>query len=609
MINLTMELNNPKYWIDTLEEINLKNKNLPDSLDLKTLIESLPNHEWTPPHLVKIPKSDGKSLRDIYIFNETDSLIMKVINRILFAKCKNEISDSVYSYMKGKRTFHAAKGIQRMIKDKKLYGVKLDLSNFFLEITQVSIIKALTELIGDYEGFNLMFRLFNLNKYNYKGETITKYLSIMPGSAISSFFANYILRDIDDYISNSTIAYARYSDDLIFFCETQEALNNVIETTKSLIADLGLHINPKKVKFIDSRETIEFLGLEISKDKITVNDKYMRKVKSKIKSICKKERKLFEMGRQCIPNMQRACSSINRFLYGEIFINSLQHSSTRISYAFSNVDSWESFQKLDFYIADQLRFLMSGKHNKTLYHDLSMEKLASFGFIPIVKMYHLFKVDKDIYMNKVSTLFNKSRTDLRYLHFPKAEITERNIRKKYRNFSTLFEKMIKDRNSYFIINDKKVNPEYILFDLPNQQIKFGDITIAKRNVTLIDSLVCCIDEEIVEVSFSESKLGNVQIDESELIHLYLDSQVTIDSSRSIYEYNLFRKYKFMDLVNDLGEDYFNLYECNNLKTSKFMFGVYNYINCNDNFNPNNQKFIKLSEKGYHLIIDTSWGVK
>lgn len=606
MINLIEELNNPRYWIDTISEIKNKDKPIPGNLDVHTLILNLAKHGWTPPHLVRVPKSDGKSLRDIYIFNDLDSLIMKVINKILFTKFKSEISESVYSYIKGKRTFHAAKYIQSMIKDKNLYGVKIDLSNFFLGVTQESIVQVLTELVSDYDGFNLMFRLFNINSYTYKNEMNEMFLSMMPGAAISSFFANYILKDVDDYISKNTEVYSRYSDDLIFFCNSQKELNEVVDNTKDLVAKLGLSLNPKKTEYLDSSQTIEYLGLKITEDKIDVSDKFMKSLKSKIKSICKKERKYYEMNKASFPDLQRTCGIINRFLYGEIFINALQHSSTRISYAFSNVDNWESFQKLDYYIADQLRFLMNGKHNKTLYHSLSMDKLSYFGFQPLVKMYHLFKVDKDIYMNKVSTLLGNSNLERAFVYTSKLEISEYYSEVVYNNFSELYKDLLKNRKNKIVIEGSLVNPEYLIFDIPRKVIKFRETIIAENGSLTVDKITCILDGKHLEILFKSKTLASEFIGKETLMWLYLDSQVTLDLNRQRYNYNLFRKYKMMDLINDFGEECFRLYESIDVKIAEFMSIMYFYLNCKENINPRELQFIKISKDDYHLVIEKSW---
>lgn len=106
------------------------------------------------------------------------------------------------------------------------YGVKLDISAYFNSVSETYLRKILDELmVGEDELKRVLHDLFFDNTVIYKGRLIQEFKSLIPGTSLSSFFANYCLKDLDNYIVNKLgITYARYSDDIIFFADTIEEL-------------------------------------------------------------------------------------------------------------------------------------------------------------------------------------------------------------------------------------------------------------------------------------------------------------------------------------------------------------------------------------------------
>ena len=272
MINLMLALNVDGNYLTILQEMRKKHKKLDCNKTLNELkSEIFDGYRWQPPNLVKIPKPDGIKTRDIFIFNDENSLVQKVINKVLTDNFGLLVSDCVFSYKKGVRTFNAAKHIQTYLKSSDYVGIKVDIHNYFMSVNSKTIDSALNELIADEDGLTLVKSLLRSDEYYYKSELQHEHLGIMPGCAISSFLANYLLRDVDAYLEKTCIAYARYSDDLILFCNNENELASVMETLKSLLENKGLELNPKKVSKINSSDKIEFLGLEITKDYIDIS--------------------------------------------------------------------------------------------------------------------------------------------------------------------------------------------------------------------------------------------------------------------------------------------------------------------------------------------------
>ena len=58
---------------------------------------------------------------------------------------------------------------------------------------------------------------------------------IMAGTPLSAFYANLFLSGLDAHFSERDILYARYSDDLIVFAETEEECQKHAETVRQFL--------------------------------------------------------------------------------------------------------------------------------------------------------------------------------------------------------------------------------------------------------------------------------------------------------------------------------------------------------------------------------------
>ncbi len=189
-------------------------------------------------------------------------------------------------YKKGVKTLTA---IEYLLSDKDIfnkYGVKLDISAYFNSVSETYLRKILDELmVGEDELKRVLHDLFFDNTVIYKGRLIQEFKSLIPGTSLSSFFANYCLKDLDNYIVNKLgITYARYSDDIIFFADTIEELKVGLQKVSEKLAELGLKINENKYEWFKPGDEITYLGLKIQGDKIDISKNSAKKIQEKDKA-------------------------------------------------------------------------------------------------------------------------------------------------------------------------------------------------------------------------------------------------------------------------------------------------------------------------------------
>lgn len=615
------ELKRDSHYYVILEEMRKKHKHLYTEKTLHELkSEVLNGYTWQSPKMVQIPKSDGIRMRDIFIFEEENSFVQKTINHILTKNFNLLVSDCVFSYKKGVSTFNAAKHIQRFLKSGEFPGMKVDIDNYFMSVSNSAINQAIDELISDTEGKDLLKSLLSIDTYEYKGELHKANLGIMPGCAISSFLANYLLKEVDSYLKSSCITYARYSDDLIFFCESEEKLEEVVLMLKRLLSDKGLKINSNKMHKLNSKDKLEFLGLQITKDYIDISDVTFKKLKDTVKSVCKgvrNKQKRLNIKQQEFYLVQ-AINKINNVLYRSIIKTTMEHKSGRVTYAFGNITRVNTLLELDYYIKDCLRYVYTGKHNKANSRLVPTERLKELGYVPILNLYNLYKMDRDVFYNELA-LLNIDRTSNfnLYVDINQERLTESDDIKLLLFMGT-FENIYLNvlEYGYFIFNDKPVYAEALNIDIVERTIRFGDILIAKENKVVIQELFCKIQDKFYHIILKDNVVSNdMDTNPSKLLNKYLNASITGDYSRSIKRVisgfkakRLFRNYSLNEVASNYDMSLIELDKPYEIRYSAFMCYLYGHLVSNTLWEglDYSKKFIKYKEGSLSIILKREW---
>lgn len=484
-INLSEELRDNSYIQEVLE--GMVDRHLPPPSDFPlTLIRTNPSQfKWQPPRRVQIPKSSG-GLRDIFVFDDECSFFLKILNAIFVRNFGLKINSSVFSYRKGLRCFDAVENIRKEFLAGNLVGYKFDIKSYFPSVNQNTIYQAINDLVeeNDVAGRKLLYSLFDLNCFidSKSKEIIQQHLGLMPGSALSSFFANYVLHDLDDFLQQNAVAYSRYADDIVIFAETDEQLQNLIQQTSNILADKGLIIHPNKQEFLHKDEPFEFLGLIVSPHSIDISNSTFKNIKRVVKSVCKSARRKVDKQSNLEEKVTTAIRRIHRKLFYGIFSQSEAHKGSRMNYVFGNVTTDKTLKELDHYILDSLNFVVTGKHNFSKKR-WTRDKFKELGLRSCVEMWHLYRMNREVYKNEVFTLNKPPLQEFPFI--PRKEVklpSKQELRKRnYNSFVNLFADLLKDTNSLILLADEQVPPECLTFDIMSHQIRFQDLLLAEGN--------------------------------------------------------------------------------------------------------------------------------
>lgn len=405
------ELINKEYWDKSYNRLNSKiYKNgdydtlylIKESEEYINIVNKLYDgtYSWSTPKKLEIGKSGTTKKRVVYMYSLKDRFVLGVLYRAMNNYFSDLIPRNCYSYKTGVNTSFAVQKLSKTDYTDK-YGLKLDISSYFNSVNKEHLYKCIDEIFPEETGIKkTISNLLKSDIVSYKGELIEEYKSLVPGSALGSFFANYCLRDIDNYFENEGIIYARYSDDIILFSDDSSKIKGYVDYIENKISNYGLSINSKKYVHFNPGEEIEYLGLKFSKLGIDVSNHAKTKVKQTIKRWVKKGRREIELDGKSYNEVAGAILKRFNFRMYKCYIED----ATKFGwgyYAFRYITLTDSLIEIDYYLKDQLRYLKTGKHNKANIKAITDYELKQLGYISSFEMFKLFKEDFDYYYEVV----------------------------------------------------------------------------------------------------------------------------------------------------------------------------------------------------------------
>ena len=214
MSSLLDSLNNEDLWNDFL--VSKENsKNLPQKV-IKEYQEFICNkkymkiandiisgsYQFSIPRKVLIGKMGKKKKRTVYIYEETENYILKMLSYLLY-KYDNMFSPNLYSFRKNNGVKKAIYTIINTGKINKMCAYKVDIKNYFNSIPVNMLLENLKKDLDDKRLYNLIEELLLNKQVKYEDKIILEEKGIMAGVPISAFLANYYLRDLDKYVLDS----------------------------------------------------------------------------------------------------------------------------------------------------------------------------------------------------------------------------------------------------------------------------------------------------------------------------------------------------------------------------------------------------------------------
>jgi hypothetical protein len=266
------------------------------------------NYEIAPPHQAQIPKDNG-DFRIVYVNENVDRVFLSIVNNMFFELFPEFIHKSCKSYQSGIGCGKIVQEVSKQIIDTKTeqVGFKADLTKYFDTVPIKYIDEIFDRMVGKFgpsKIIDIVKKYYHTDLcFNVDGELIEHYQSLKQGCAVASFLADAVLYNLDYAISMMPGYYVRYSDDLMYIGNEWEM---ALQVTKSILSDMQMTLNPKKVEPVLKNKWVKFLGFNIKGDQITLSKSRVKSFQKEIEARTIKNRKV---------SFAKAVNNVNNYLY------------------------------------------------------------------------------------------------------------------------------------------------------------------------------------------------------------------------------------------------------------------------------------------------------
>lgn len=266
------------------------------------------NYEIAPPHQAQIPKDNG-DFRIVYVNENVDRIFLSIANNLFFEMFPEFVHKSCKSYISGIGCGKVVQEVSRqMVKVNTLeVGFKADLTKYFDSVPLKyidAIFDRMERKYGKSKIIDIVRQYYHTDLcFDINGDLVEHYQSLKQGCSVASFLADSVLYHLDDVLSMLPGYYVRYSDDLLY---VGDEWGTAFQVVKSILSDMQMTLNPKKVGIICKDKWVKFLGFNIKGDQITLSKSRVKSFQKEIEARTVKQRNI---------SMTRAINSVNNFLY------------------------------------------------------------------------------------------------------------------------------------------------------------------------------------------------------------------------------------------------------------------------------------------------------
>ena len=324
--------------------------------------------------------------RVVYSFAPDEMVILKFIAFKLY-DYDAIFSPNCYAFRRGIKASDAIFSINRAIGNRRMWAYKLDIHDYFNSISIDILLPMLEEIMSDDP---LLYRFFeNMlsdNRVVSGGETILESHGVMAGIPTASFLADVYLKEVDRHFHDAHVIYARYSDDIILFAPDFETLEKYKGQMTEFLRKYRLEVNPDKEKIYSPDEAYEFLGFKCHGRDIDISEATKKKMKGKIKRATKSLMR-WKVRNQMEP--EKAMKGLINHFNRVFFENDDTESLTWSRWFFPVINQTDGLKEIDHYLQQNIRFLSTGKHNKTNFKT-NYAQLKQLGYRSLVNEF--FKV-------------------------------------------------------------------------------------------------------------------------------------------------------------------------------------------------------------------------
>ncbi len=335
------------------------------------------------PERRELSKMGTDKKRVVYTFSFHENMILKLLAYLLY-RYDNLLAPNCYAFRREIGVRQAFTGLARDPDISSLWCYKTDIRNYFNSIDTILLSDILrAEIMDDPPLLQLLLSLIGDNRALWKGQVIREARGVMAGTPTSPFLANLYLKEVDFHFAGEQVRYARYSDDIIFF-DTYENLLRHQAVLNGFLDRYRLETNEKKEEMVPPGAAWSFLGFQYENGAIDIAPATVKKLMGRIRRAARSLRRwMLRKGAE----PERALKAFNR-KFNRKFYSREGRDLCWSSWFFPLLTTDASLRRIDAFMQQYQRYLVTGRHNKASLAKVPYSMLKACGYRPLVSAYY-----------------------------------------------------------------------------------------------------------------------------------------------------------------------------------------------------------------------------
>ncbi len=149
--------------------------------------------------------------------------------------------------------------------------IKTDIADYYESMDHHLLHEMLCESIHDPRVQRLLWQVMDRVHVTHGVYRAIKHKGIPRGCPLSPLFAAIYLQAIDQWAKDHGVAYVRYMDDFVIFCDGRQKIRTLIKELYQQLKLLGLKLSIPKTWIGSVKKGFSFLGYEISPKEIKLS--------------------------------------------------------------------------------------------------------------------------------------------------------------------------------------------------------------------------------------------------------------------------------------------------------------------------------------------------
>ena len=230
-------------------------------------------------------KKNKNEYRTIALATLKDKIVQQAIRNKIEPIIDQTFSNISYAYRKGKGARKAINRIRHIVEsEKKFWIAKCDIDNFFDTLNHDLLFKKLQHFVKNPYYLELIKMFVKMGYVKQYVNWQDRKTGVPQGAILSPLLSNLYLDELDKFTLKNKISYVRYADDFVIISSTEQKAKEELKKTIDFIQkNLLLKLN-KGTYIRHINQGFKYLGLWITKDRLSIDKEKIEKLKNKIQT-------------------------------------------------------------------------------------------------------------------------------------------------------------------------------------------------------------------------------------------------------------------------------------------------------------------------------------